>query len=87
MRGGFPGKGSNPPSLYLHTDACSFVPLKDEDTERVVSQDGLADSRIMMVACLYLHPRASGSGNANQPAGVQGHMCLVGRRALPSLPG
>ena len=52
MRGGFPGKGSNLPSLYLRTDTRSFVPLKDEDTERAFSQDGRADSRITLVACL-----------------------------------
>lgn len=29
-----------------------ICPFKDEETERVVSQDGLADSRIILVACL-----------------------------------
>lgn len=40
-------------SLSLPTHRHMLIcPFKDEDTERVVSQDGLADSRRILVACL-----------------------------------
>lgn len=40
-------------SLSLPTHRHMLIcPFKDEATERVVSQDGLADARIILVACL-----------------------------------
>lgn len=81
MRGGFPGKGSNLPALYLHTH--SFVPLKGEGADRVIPRVDLPTPGWWLV-CHLLYPRGSGSGNTNQPAVPEGTGVSESNSALPN---
>ena len=78
-----PWKGLNLPSCYLRTDTSSFVPLKLEEPERVVSQDGFAGSRITLGALGRLQHRGSGNDSGKWLAGVRGHVCPEHSRAPP----
>lgn len=82
-RGGFPAKGSNLPSLYLHTH--SFVPLKDDGAEMDL-QGRHADSRITLVACCAYIPEAQKLAAHTSQQGKVGTCVSESSRALPNFP-
>lgn len=83
MRGGFPAKGSNLLSLYLHTH--SFVHLKDDGAEMDL-QDRHADSRITLVACCAYIPVAQKLAAYTSQQGKVGTCVSESSRALPNFP-